>query len=252
MNNLIISELTGAEKRNVKQLIKKMKKEKENTSEQQKRQEEIEEYKNKIIKNKEKRAKCFDENRQRKIKDQVFEKLMKEYEKEGYELELKMTIAEKEITKESFYLRRINCLLLILGFLDGVEKMVMKDASGNNRLVSLEDMYTIFLTFLLDEETETLEKEHKILQLYMLINSIKENPLEESHPFYLSEDEKVQTYSKILEVEAKRKKIVEEPLLNNSIPFQNICISDFFNANIEEVYSHIFEEQQQERKNLLS
>ena len=162
-----------------------------------------------------------------------------------------MAIAEKEITKESFYLRRIKCLLLILGFLDGIEKMVIKDTTGKKRYISLEDMYTIFLTFLLDEETETLEKEHKILQLYMLINSIKENALEESHPFYLSEEEKVQTYSKILEIEAKRKKIVEDHLLNNAISFQNLFVSDFLNANIEEVYTHIFEEQQ-ERKNLLS
>ena len=251
MNNLFISELTGAERRNIRNRIKQMKIEKENVLEQQRRQEKIIEYKNQLIKNKEKRTQYFDENRKRKIKDHVFEKLIKEYEKEGYELELKMAIAEKEITKESFYLRRINCLLLILGFLDGIEKMVIKDTTGKKRYISLEDMYTIFLTFLLDEETETLEKEHKILQLYMLINSIKENALEESHPFYLSEDEKVQTYSKILEIEAKRKKIVEDHLLNNAISFQNLFVSDFLNANIEEVYTHIFEEQQ-ERKNLLS
>ncbi len=241
-----ILELTKQERRKIKHFIEQIKKKTENSLKQLERQDKMKEYQKELEKNKEKRILCLEENRTRKIKDQVFDKFMKEYEKDGYELELKIAITEEELAKKSFYLKRINCLLLIFGFLDGIKTMVITNSTGEKRFLSLEDMSVVFLDILMEEEKELLEKNHKKFQLRMLINSIKENPLEVNHPYYLSEEEKLETYSKILEMEAKRKKL--EHFQNDSISISMLCVRDFLSTNRDEIINHLFGEEQPERK----
>ena len=206
MNDHAIFLLTRAERRSIKQMIKIRKKEKESFLKQQEQQEQKEKFQEELMKNKEERKQCLEAYRKRKLKENTFEAQMKEYEKEGYELELKITQIEQERIKESFYLKRLNILLLLFGFLDGIEKMVITDQTGQKRCLSLNDMVVAFLDIVLEEEKETLEKEHRILQLYMLLNSVKEQPLDKKHPFYLTEEEKIKTYSQILEMEEKSKR----------------------------------------------
>jgi len=166
MNDHAIFLLTKAERRNIKQMIKIRKKEKDSFLKQQEKQEQKEKFQEELMKNKEERKQCLEAYRKRKLKENAFEAQMKEYEKEGYELELKITQIDQERIKESFYLKRLNILLLLFGFLDGIEKMVITDQTGQKRCLSLDDMVVTFLDIVLEEEKETLEKEHRILQLY--------------------------------------------------------------------------------------
>ncbi len=248
MNDHAIFLLTRAERRSIKQMIKIRKKEKESFLKQQEQQEQKEKFQEELMQNKEERKQCLEAYRKRKLKENAFEAQMKEYEKEGYELELKITQIDQERIKESFYLKRLNILLLLFGFLDGIEKMVITDQTGQKRWLSLDDMVVTFLDIVLEEEKETLEKEHRILQLYMLLNSVKEQPLDKKHPFYLTEEEKIKTYSQILEMEEKRKIRDKERNMNHLSSLEDLKINDFFSTNIEEIYNHLFLEKKLERK----
>ena len=248
MNDHAIFLLTRAERRSIKQMIKIRKKEKESFLKQQEQQEQKEKFQEELMQNKEERKQCLEAYRKRKIKESIFETQMKEYEKEGYELELKITQIEQERIKESFYLKRLNILLLLFGFLDGIEKMVITDQTGQKRCLSLNDMVVTFLDIVLEEEKETLEKEHRILQLYMLLNSVKEQPLDKKHPFYLTEEEKIKTYSQILEMEEKRKVRDKKRNINHLPSLEDLKLNDFFSTNIEEIYKHLFEEAQEQKR----
>jgi len=82
----------------------------------------------------------------------------------------------------------------------------------------------------------------------MLLNSVKEQPLDKKHPFYLTEEEKIKTYSQILEMEEKRKVRDKERNINHLPSLEDLKINDFFSTNIEEIYKHLFEESQEQKK----
>lgn len=203
----------------------------------------LESYKQKEIVNQEKRNKCFEENIKRKITSSKFEKLMYIYEQEGYELKLQRSLLEKEIYNQNSLLKRLDCLFLILSFLDGIEKMVIKTSDGEKKLITLQEIYFYFLDLVLESEKESLELEHKIMQLYMLLKVEKED-----HPFYLTKEHKNLVFGHILENKEKVAKVTKRDIKESEINFDSMSVASFFNLNIHEVYEQLFERMDLERK----
>ena len=99
----------------------------------------------------------------------------------------------------------------------------------NNKKIYLDDAYKLFFSHVIEEEKEMLEIDHKIMQLYMLINNKKDN--------YLSDEEKNKIYINILENRTKSLEIKNDFL---EVDIDSIIVNDFFDMNIDNVYEHIW------------
>ncbi len=245
MNHIAVLELTGKERRKLKKEILHLKKEMEKTNGNLKRKQLWDEYNQKWLENKEKRNQCCEDNKNRRIKDCDFEKMMRAFEQEGYEIELNSALLEKEIETENGFLKRLNCFVLILSFLDGVEKMSIKTSTGGKRMLDLNDVCFLFWNLILEEEKAYLEKEHKIMQLYMLLNGYL---LEEENPFYLTKEQKNLTYVCILENREKMQEVEKQNVKMSPNDFSKVLVGDFLTLEIQEVYEHLFGNGDLERK----
>lgn len=245
MNHIAVIDLTGKERRKLKKEILHLKKKVEKTDENLKRKQLLDEHNQKWLENKEKRNQCCEDNKNRRLKDCDFEKLMHAFMQEGYEIELNSALLEKEMEIESGFLKRLNCFVLILSFLDGIEKMAVKSSTGEKRMLDLNDVCFLFFALVLEEEKTYLEKEHKIMQLYMLLNNYS---LAEEHPFHLSKEQKNSTYVRILENREKIEEVEKQNIKTNPIDFSKVLVADFLNLEIHEIYEHLFGKTDLERK----
>lgn len=224
MNDIAISNLTKKERKKIKTIINTIKKGEENNKTFYFFEQKQNELYEKAKRNKEKRIKCFEENKIRKIDNQTFDNLMNKYELEEYELDVEIFLLEKNIKLKKNYLKRLDYLYLILAFYDGITTMIF-----NNKKIYLDDAYKLFFSHVIEEEKEMLEIDHKIMQLYMLINNKKDN--------YLSDEEKNKIYINILENRTKSLEIKNDFL---EVDIDSIIVNDFFDMNIDNVYEHIW------------
>lgn len=240
MNEITIVSLNTKERQKLKKIIKNIKVNKKRSINSDYLEKKEQQFLTQIKENKEKRIICIEENRERKLSNKTYEKLMNDYELRGNELELELSLVEKEIKKRSYFLKRLDYLYLILSFYDGVEVLSITTGEGKQKNVYINDIYNLFLNHVLDEEKERLEMEHKIMQIYMLINNMKHEKVGEGYHLYLSVEEKNNTFARILE---NRSEILEVDNNYNNIDkvdFNCIIIDDFFNINIDNVYKHLF------------
>lgn len=233
-----LEDLTSIERIKLKRKAMQLKKAEEKNLEKKKKEGAIKAYQKALQENKKNRVDCLKEYRKRKIQQKIYGEKMKEYERIGYILELQIALEEKELIKSTYFVKRVNYFILFLGFLNGIEKMSIIDTNETKRLLSVQDIYLLFLDFLLEEEKANLEVEQKIRKLFMLINSMKDYPLEETHSFYLNDEEKIQMYAKILEQQEKITNIEKQEKNKNDVSL--LIVDDFFNSNTNEVYERIF------------
>lgn len=241
MNEIAIVNLKNKERRRLKQLIWNLKINVENNTNSNDLEQKEQKLLTQIEENKQKRMICIEENSKRRLNNKSYEKLMNDYELRGNELELELCLVEKERQNRNYYFRRLDYLYLILSFYDGITTMNITTNEGKKK-VYINDAYHLFLNHILEEKKESLEIEHKIMQLYMLINNMKHENIMENYKYYLSPEEKSNTLAKILE---NREQILE---VNHNfenidkVDIDRIIVNDFFDVNIDNVYEHIFVE----------
>lgn len=239
MNEITIVTLSDEERKILKKRIRNIKIDEKENERTKYLEECCEELKTGLRDNKLNRLKCFEDSRKRKISNRKYEELMSIYELEGDKFELELSLIERKINIRKFLLKRVDYLYLILFFYDGTTNMAITTKEGNKKHINIDDLYHMFLNQVLESEKERLDLEHKIMQLYMLINT-KHNNIDEKSKYYLSDEEKSNTYTSIYENRTKSREVENNQKNIGKIDINRIIVDDFFNEDIDEVYEHLF------------
>lgn len=234
MEEIILNELTLKDRIKLKRNILKVKKNMQNQSVLLLNNQKIQNLQIKVRKVKEKKEKCILDIQKRVIKEKEYENRMHQYDLEEYEYKLEILLLEKKNFLSNSLINRLNCLSLLLSFLDGVEVMVIKDSEGKKKKLYIQDIYQILAKFIINDAKSFLELEQKIAQMYMLMNT---NPfMTKENTYFLEEEKQKEVYALILEYRDK----MEEIHSKQEIDWERLCINDFFNEDILDVYERCF------------